>query len=50
MDKRNIFILGEINDRGLPGEILALDETIDIQNIRIERFSYDTKISYAVLE
>ena len=50
MDKRNIFLVGEISDRGLPCETLALDETIGIQNIRFERFSYDTKISYAVLE
>ena len=50
MDKRNIFITGEINDRGLQCETLALDQTIGIQNKRIERFSYDTKSSYAVIK
>ena len=49
MPKGAIIIFDEINDHGLPGETMALEETMGIRNLRIERFSFDTKISYAVL-
>jgi hypothetical protein len=50
MPKGSIIAFDELNDRGFPGETLAVLETVGLRNLRIERFYYDTKISYAVLE
>jgi len=33
-----------------PGETKAVMEAVGINNIRLERFQFDTLISYAVLE
>lgn len=50
MPKGSVIVFDEINDRGLPGETIAVMESIDVRKIRIERFHFDTKISYAVLD
>jgi len=50
MPKGGVIVFDEVNDRGLPGETLALIDTIGIRNLAIKRFHYDTKISYAVLD
>lgn len=50
MPKGSIIVFDELNDRGLPGETIALMDSIDIRKLRIERFSFDTKISFAVIE
>ncbi|HMO18049.1 MAG TPA: TylF/MycF/NovP-related O-methyltransferase [Oligoflexia bacterium] len=49
MPKGSVIVFDELNDRGLPGETLAVIDSIDLKTIQIERFSFDTKISYAVL-
>lgn len=49
MPKGSVIVFDELNDRGLPGETLALLDSIGINNLSIQRFTYDTKISYAVL-
>lgn len=50
MPKGSVIAFDELNDRAFPGETLAVLNTIGVRNLRIERFYYDTKISYAVLE
>ncbi len=50
MPKGSVIVFDELNDRGLPGETLALMDSIDVRKLRIERFTYDTKISFAVIE
>jgi hypothetical protein len=50
MPKGSVIVFDELNDRGLPGETLAVLDSIDIKTLRIERFSFDTKISFAVIE
>jgi hypothetical protein len=50
MPKGSVIVFDELNDRGLPGETIALLNSIDIKKLRIERFTYDTKISFAVIE
>jgi len=50
MPKGAIIVFDELNDRGFPGETIAVIETIGIRNLRIQRFPYDTKISYAILD
>ena len=50
MPKGAIIAFDELNAPNWPGETLAVLETIGIRNLRIERFEFDTLISYAVLE
>lgn len=50
MPKGGVIVFDELNDRGLPGETLAVLDTCDLSRLRIERFSFDTKISFAVIE
>lgn len=50
MPKGGVIVFDELNDRGLPGETLAVLDTCELNKLRIERFSFDTKISFAVIE
>jgi len=50
MPKGAIIAFDELNDDSWPGETLALIETLGIRDIRLERFTYDTKVCFAVLE
>ena len=50
MPKGAIIAFDELNAPNWPGETLAVLETVGIRNLRIERFQFDTLISYAVLE
>jgi hypothetical protein len=50
MPKGSVIVFDELNDRGLPGETIALLNSIDIKKLKIERFTFDTKISYAVID
>jgi len=50
MPKGSVIVFDELNDRGLPGETLAVLDSLDLSKIRIQRFTFDTKISFAVLE
>ena len=44
-----IIIFDEINQIPYPGETLAVIETIGISSLKIERFSWETGISYAII-
>lgn len=50
MPKGGLVAFDELNDPGWPGETVALLETLDIRNLCIKRFTYDTKICYVVLD
>jgi hypothetical protein len=50
MPKGSVIVFDELNDRGLPGETIALLNSLDINKTRLQRFTYDTKISFAILE
>jgi len=50
MPKGAIIAFDELNAATWPGETLAVFETIGIRNLRIERFSHDSMLSFAVLE
>lgn len=50
MPKGSVLVFDELNDRGLPGETIAVLDSIDIKKIKIERFTFDTKISFAIIE
>ena len=50
MPKGAVIAFDELNNRGWPGETLAVLKTIGVRDLRVQRFYYDTKASYAVLE
>ena len=50
MPKGSIIAFDELNSKNWPGETLAVLETIGIRNLRIERSTFDTMPSFAVLE
>ena len=49
MPRGAIIIFDEINQIPYPGETLAVIETIGISSLKIERFSWQTGISYAII-
>jgi len=50
MPKGGMLVFDEINHKGWQGETIALLQTLGISKLRLERFPFDTKVSYAVLE
>jgi hypothetical protein len=50
MPKGSIIVFDELNIKPWPGETLAVVDTIGIDNLRIQRFPWESLISYAVLE
>jgi len=49
MPKGAIVVFDELNAKVFPGETLAVDEVLGIKNLKIERFPFDSYVSYAVL-
>ncbi len=49
MPKGAIIVFDELNSKLWPGETIALLDQLGVRDIRIERFTWDTYISYAVL-
>jgi hypothetical protein len=50
MPKGAVIAFDELNAKMFPGETRAVEEVIGISKLRIERFSFDSYISYAVIE
>lgn len=50
MPKGAVIAFDELNARIFPGETLAVLETIGLRNLRIERFPFDSYVSFAVLD
>jgi len=48
--KGGMIAFDELNDEGFPGETLAVLEEIGIHNLKIQRFPFDSCMSYAVVE
>lgn len=49
MPKGAIIVFDELNAKMFPGETLAVDEVLGLKNLRIERFPFDSYVSYCVL-
>lgn len=49
MPKGAIIVFDQLNAETFPGETIAVDELLGIRNMRIERFSFDSYVSFAVL-
>lgn len=50
MPKGAIIAFDELNAGIFPGETMAVLDTIGLSNLRIERFPFDSYVSYAVIE
>jgi 2-polyprenyl-3-methyl-5-hydroxy-6-metoxy-1,4-benzoquinol methylase len=50
MPKGAIIVFDEVNQVPYPGETRAVVDSIGLNNIRLKRFSWETGISYCVLE
>jgi hypothetical protein len=47
--KGGVIVFDELNEPTFPGETTAVLETIGIQNLRVRRFPFEPRISYAVV-
>ena len=50
MPKGAVIAFDELNAKIFPGETIAVMEQIGLRNLRIERFPFDSYVSYAILE
>jgi len=50
MPKGSIIAFDDFNEKTWKGETQAVLETLDIKKLKIQRFTYDTRIAYAVIE
>ena len=50
MPRGAIIAFDELNARMFPGETSAVDEVLGLRNVRIERFPFDSYVSYCVLD
>lgn len=49
MPKGAVIVFDELNAKIFPGETKAVDEVLGLRNIKIERFSFDSYVSYTIL-
>jgi hypothetical protein len=42
-------VFDELNEESFPGETLAVMEHCDIPSLRLQRFQFEPRISYAVI-
>jgi len=50
MPKGAVVVFDELNAEIFPGETQAVDEVLGLSNLRIQRFPFDSYVSYAVIE
>ncbi len=50
LTKGSILAFDELNDHDSPGETIALKEVLGLNNIRLKRYRYTSRISYFILE
>ena len=47
--KGGVIVFDELNEEAFPGETIAVLETIGVNDLRIQRFEFEPRISYAVI-
>lgn len=50
MPRGAIIAFDELNAKMFPGETRAVDKVLGLRNLKIERFTFDSYVSYCVLE
>lgn len=49
MPRGAVLVFDELNEEAFPGETLAVLEMIDLNSLRVRRFDFEPRISYAVI-
>jgi len=49
MVKGSIIVFDELNAELYPGETLAVEEVIGLKNLKIQRFEFDSYVSYVII-
>jgi hypothetical protein len=49
MPKGAVLVFDELNEEAFPGETAAVIESLDLKSLRIRRFDFEPRISYAVI-
>lgn len=49
MPKGSVLVFDELNEEAFPGESIAVMEAINLNSLRVRRFEFEPRISYAVL-
>lgn len=49
MPKGSVIVFDELNEEAFPGETLAVLETMKLNDLRVQRFDFEPRISYAVI-
>jgi hypothetical protein len=49
MPKGSVLVFDELNEEAFPGETLAVIEMMDIKSLRVQRFDFEPRISFAVI-
>ena len=44
-----MIVFDELNDETFPGETVAVVQTLDLSELRVRRFAFEPRISYAVI-
>jgi len=47
--KGGIVVFDELNEEAFPGETIAVMETLDLAKLRVRRFPFEPRISYAII-
>jgi len=42
-------VFDELNEEAFPGETIAVMEMMNLNNLRVKRFPFEPRISYAVI-
>lgn len=50
MVKGSVIVFDELNAKMFPGETLAVDQVLGLRNLRVERFPFDSYVSFAVID
>ncbi len=49
MPKGSVLVFDELNEEAFPGETIAVLESVDLKQLRVRRFDFEPRISYAVI-
>lgn len=49
MPKGAVVVFDELNEEAFPGETLAVLEMLDLRSLRVRRFDFEPRISYAII-
>jgi hypothetical protein len=49
MPKGSVLVFDELNEEAFPGETIAVMEMLELKTLRVRRFDFEPRISYAVI-